>query len=147
MCANEVAKRDVNHITVLLGTGNDSDKEVLRLVLDPITKRLLVSNESSGSIASTPYIYNKTLTSANTEYSQALPDGTRKFRIFAMDTNKRYPHGDVLKVCFTSGGSGTTFFPIPAGSYWEQNDVSLTSKTLYFRSPTGSAKVIIMAFT
>lgn len=39
---NQVAKRDVNRITVLLGTGSDSDAEVLRLILDPTTKRLLV---------------------------------------------------------------------------------------------------------
>ena len=40
--ANQVAKRDANRVTVLIGTGNDSDAEVLRLLVDPTTKRLLV---------------------------------------------------------------------------------------------------------
>ena len=40
--ADEVAKRDNNRVTTLLGVGNDASAEVLRLLLDPTTKRLLM---------------------------------------------------------------------------------------------------------
>ena len=42
--SDEVAKRDANRVPVGLGTGNDADGEVLRLLVDPATKRLLVES-------------------------------------------------------------------------------------------------------
>ncbi len=92
-------------------------------------------------------IYNVVLTNADQEYSQALPAGTKKYKIYAMDSVKRYPHGDTLKYTNVSGASGTTFIPIPPMGYDLVENVNLTGTTLYFQSPTGSAVVIIVCWT
>jgi len=39
---SEVAQRDLNRITVLLGVGDDADLEIIQIRVDPTTKRLLV---------------------------------------------------------------------------------------------------------
>lgn len=39
---DEVSKRDLNRITVLLGVGDDADLEIIQLRVDPTSKRLLV---------------------------------------------------------------------------------------------------------
>jgi len=101
----------------------------------------------SGSGATTPTIYNIALTSANTEYSQNLPANTKKFRIYAVDSTKRYPHSDALKVCFIENQSNTTFIPIPASGFYQEEDINLTGKTIFFQSPTGSGNVIIVAWS
>ena len=95
----------------------------------------------------TPHIYNVTLTTKDTEYSQLLPNGTKKFRMWAVNSGRTAVHGAVLKTCFTSGKSGNIFIPIPAGNYHEEKNLNLRGKTLYFQSPTGSAVVIIIAWT
>lgn len=46
--ANEILKRDQNHITVLAGVTNDADQDVTMLRVDPITKRLLVAATGGG---------------------------------------------------------------------------------------------------
>lgn len=47
--ANEIIKRDQNHVTVLAGVTDDSNQDVTMLRIDPVTKRLLVSATGSGS--------------------------------------------------------------------------------------------------
>lgn len=70
--ANEILKRDENHITVLGGVTNDSDQDVIMLRVDPITKRLLVSatGGSGGYTIETPTGavdgVNTTFTATNT---------------------------------------------------------------------------------
>jgi len=48
--ADEVLKRDENHVTVLAGVTDDSNEEIKMLRVDPITKRLLVSASSGQDI-------------------------------------------------------------------------------------------------
>lgn len=99
----------------------------------------------------TPTIYNVALTTADTQYSQALPTGTRKFRIYAVNSTKIKPHSAVLRYSYTSLGdgdwSGETYISIPAGNYDEDSGLDLSGKTLYFSSPTGSGIVIIKVWT
>ena len=85
-----------------------------------------------------PTIYNKTLTDVDTEYSQALPSDTVKFEV-------RCRTAAAVKLAFTSSESGTTYFTIPAGaSYWE--DEVQTNKTLYFQSATAGVVLEIKAW-
>jgi len=58
--------------------------------------------------APVPYIYNVTMTDADTEYSQALPAQTKKFLVKCRGSY-------AIKVCFTAEASGTTFVTVPAG--------------------------------
>lgn len=45
---DEILKRDQNHVTVLAGVTDDSDKDITMLRVDPITKRLLVQATGGG---------------------------------------------------------------------------------------------------
>lgn len=95
----------------------------------------------------TPTIYNVVFTTVNTEYSQKLPDNTKRFRIYAVNAAKTGVHGAVLKVAFAEGASSTTFIPIPAGGFYQEESVDAESLTLYFQSPTGGGYAIIVAWT
>jgi len=78
-----------------------------------------------------PQALNLTLTSANTEYSQALPVGTRKFLLKARGV------GSSLKFAFATGTSGTTYVSIPAGSGGLWVDCGgAYGVTVYVQSPT-----------
>jgi hypothetical protein len=86
----------------------------------------------------TPTIYNKTCTSANTEYSQTLPEKTKKFTLKA--------RGGTVKVCFTSGQSGTTYIELTDGQSWSEDNIEFTG-TVYYQSPTAGTILEIVAWT
>ena len=92
-------------------------------------------------MASTPILYTKTCASANTEYSQALPAGTKKFMVKCRDTTS------IIRLAFVTGKVATPTDPyltIQAGaSYWE-DFVKLAAVTLYVASPTAGAIVEIV---
>lgn len=81
-----------------------------------------------------PNIYNLTLTNANTEYSRALSSFSRKFMMQCRTLAD-------LRVSFTSGESGTTYFTIPAGSSFNDNGIFSGVLTVYVQSP--SAGVVV----
>lgn len=93
-------------------------------------------------------IFEVNLVSANVEYSQAFPRNTKNYRIYAMDSNKQYPHNDVLRLGFGVGGSasGAVHIPLPPAGYHEEFGLDLTNETIYFQSPTANAKVIIISW-
>ncbi len=145
--ADDHLKKDPNFVNTIGAIDNTSDKEVVNLVADSITKRLLV--DSSNSRATTLTVYNIAINKADTEQSQALPAGTLKFKIYAVDGNKRYSHGDTLKYSNLSGGSTATPIVIPPMGYEIVDDVNLTDVTLYFQSPTATSSpvVVLMCWT
>lgn len=51
--SNEVLKRDQNYVTVGAGVSDDSDKDILMLRVDPITKYLLVEITTDSEISTT----------------------------------------------------------------------------------------------
>lgn len=51
--ANEILKRDENHITVGAGVSPDSDLDISMLRVDPVTKYLLVNITDTGASAGT----------------------------------------------------------------------------------------------
>lgn len=86
-----------------------------------------------------PYVYNVTMTDADTEYSQAMPSQVKKFCI---KCRGEYD----MKLCFTAEGSGTTYITIPSGQcYWDDmiRDASLT---LYFQCATAAQVAEITAW-
>lgn len=94
--------------------------------------------EAVVEVATGPTLYNVDCTLAATEYSQALPGGTRKFTIKA--------RGGDLKVCFTNGQSGATYILLTDGQSLSEDNLSLTGKTIYFQSPTAGADAEILAW-
>lgn len=89
--------------------------------------------------ATAPAIYNVTMTSADTEYSQAMPANCKKFCI---KCRGEYD----IKLAFTENESGTTYITIPSGQcYWDDliRDASLT---LYFQCATAGQVAEITAW-
>lgn len=82
-----------------------------------------------------PTIYNVALTSADTEYSQALPAGTTRFEVRLRDSA-------TFRLAFVTGKVATPTEPyltIPAdGKYGEIGLDARRSYTLYLASPVGS---------
>ena len=73
-------------------------------------------------------LYNKTMTLADTEYSQTLPYGTVKFMV---QNRGQYD----TKLSFSVGESATSYITIKAGMVYYE-DIVETSKTLYYQCPT-----------
>ena len=96
-------------------------------------------SEAVVETAQTPALYNVTLSSANTEYSQALPSGCKKFLV--------KPRGGSLKINFTGNLTTDPYINLEDGQAWNEDNVSLTGKTLRFESPTAGTVVEILAWT
>ena len=78
----------------------------------------------------TPTKYALSLTSANTEYSQALPTNTKKFRIHLRDFSE-------FRLAYVTGKVATPTDPyetVPAGSEKYEDGLNIASLTLYFAS-------------
>jgi len=101
--------------------------------INPATEDTLAKLFATG----TPTLYNETMTDANTEYSQALPAGTKKVFVQCRD-------GTAFRLAFVTGKVATPTEPyltIPANASYELADVHLTGVTLYFACDS-AAKVI-----
>jgi len=84
--------------------------------------------------ATTPVIYNVTITTLDTEYSQALPANTKKFRIHLQDFA-------TFRLAYVTGKVATPSAPyetIPANSEKYEDGLSLAALTLYFASPVST---------
>jgi len=97
----------------------------------------------------TPVISNTLLAVADTEYSVILSKGTKKFKIYAVDSTRVLPHSAVLRYSYTSLGNGSwaakTCVPIPRGNYNQEEGLNLKEPTtIYFSSPTGGNAVVII---
>lgn len=88
--------------------------------------------------ASSPTIYNVSVTLANTEYSQALSANTKAFTIKVRGTGS-------IKLAFTSGQSGTNYLTIHGGSTYSAGSIDY-SGSLYFQSPKAAQLVEIVAW-
>lgn len=93
--------------------------------------------------ADTPHIYNVTLTDADTEYSQALPNYTKKITI-------QERGGNLFRLSFTKGKVAAPTEPyVTVGEdqpYWEDH-LYLTGVTVYLADPTGGRVIEIIAWT
>ena len=121
-------------------SGKPSHKVVVR-EYDPSTGDYIDVIESNPSTAIT--IYNTSITDADTEYSQLLPDSTKQFFI------KLRSQAASLRLSFTSGqaGSGGTHVVIPANGFLSPDNLNFSSITLYFESPTAAQVAEIIAYT
>ena len=90
-----------------------------------------VDNETSQIVeeVGAPTIYNVAVTLNNTEYSQALPDKTRKVKIKMRGINAD------LKIAWASGESGTIYVNVPRGMVWVEDGLKLATPTsIYFQT-------------
>jgi hypothetical protein len=96
---------------------------------------------SASAGATTPTIFNLVVPAANTEVSQALPTDTRKFLIKVRDDL-----GAKMQLAFGSGQSGTTFITVGRGAIYVEDNVVLSSVTLYFQLDRAGKTVEILAW-
>jgi hypothetical protein len=87
-------------------------------------------------VADTPVKYAVSMTTANTEYSQALPDGTKRFRIHLRNWS-------AFRLAYVTGKVATPTDPyesIPANSEKYEDGLKTTtgSLILFFASPSAS---------
>jgi len=87
-----------------------------------------------------PTTANVAMTSANTEYSYELPEGTTEFWMRLRDPG--YP----AKVAMVEGDSGTTYFTISQGETHKETDIKSSKVTLYFQSTQASMDMEIISF-
>jgi len=95
-------------------------------------------------MATTPAQYAVTLTNANTEYSQALPAGTKKFNVKCRDTTS------IVRLAFVTGKVAAPTDPyatLQANQPYNEDQVKLAAQTIYLASPVAGAIVEIMAWT
>ena len=95
---------------------------------------------SMEKIIARPTIANVDITLANTEYSYTLPVGTTRFEI------KLRNIGIPLKICFVSGGSGTTYKNLPAGQSYREDNIKRGPNILYFQAATANQVAEIISW-
>ena len=95
------------------------------------------------SIAETPTVYNISMTNANTEYSQSLPTGTKKF---TLQCRGNYD----IRFAFTSGKVATPTAPyatIKAGMNYYEDNLNLSNKTIYVACGTAGQVAELIVWT
>lgn len=81
----------------------------------------------------TPSILNVALTAADTEYSQALPNGTKRFAVSVMDGIAT----DNLRFAYATGKVATPTAPymkMPQNIEYVEENVNLDTVTIYLAS-------------
>jgi len=87
-------------------------------------------------------IYNKTLTSANTEYSQALPIRTTSFTI---QCRTAYD----MTIAFVSGEADSKYITIKSGASYTESNLDIPEDgqiTIYMESAQAAVVAEIMAW-
>ena len=88
-------------------------------------------------------IYNKTLTSAATEYSQALPVRATSFTIQCRTAFD-------MTIAFAVGDADTTYMTIKSGASYTENNLDIpegAAITIYMESAEAGVVAEIMAWT
>jgi hypothetical protein len=95
------------------------------------------------SDATTPNEYYITLTTADTEYSQALPANTKK--IFFKCREAR-----ATRYAFTTGKVATPtdpYFTMSASEYYDEDGLNLTGKTVYFAADVNNTHMELLVWS
>ena len=131
------ANFDIHPITKHLGVAVDESV----LPTDAATQTTLAAILAAQvNPAATPVVYNVTMTTAATEYNQALPSSTKKFLIKCRTLYD-------VKLCFTSGQSGTTYITVPAGMSYYEDLIQPATLTLYVQCATAAQVAEIVAWS
>ncbi len=97
----------------------------------------VTESSPTAHLATTSNTYNETMTLADTQYSQALPAGTKKFIVKTRD-------GTAFRIAFVTGKVAAPTEPyttIDANVAWNEDGLNLTGITMYFAC--GSAGKIV----
>ena len=86
---------------------------------------------------STPTIYNVTMTLANTEYSQAIPSGTKSITVQCRGLYD-------VKVAWVTAASA--YLTIKSGFNYGEDRFNMTGATLYFQCGTAAQLLEIICY-
>ena len=90
----------------------------------------------------TPTVYNVPMDVANTEYSQALPTGTKKFTIKLRDST-------AFRLAYETGkvySPASKYLVINDGFGYSEENIEVTALTLYFASAVNTKIAEIVAW-
>ena len=124
-------------VTVDTVTNPVAQKNVAGAQINPSTEDTVAK-----LVATTPTKYALALTLADTEYSQALPANTKKFRIHLRDFA-------TFRLAYVTGkvaGSVDPYETIPAGSEKYEDGLNLAALTVYLASPVAAKTAEIEAW-
>jgi hypothetical protein len=91
-------------------------------------------------LATNPTIYNLSMPTANNEYSQVLNNSTKRLMIRMRTKGK-------CRVAFVSGDTAILYFTIEAGAVYSDDNLDLSTTTVYLRSDVGSQIAEILEWT
>lgn len=94
----------------------------------------------SQAVAQTPVLANIAVPVADTELAHTLQANLKKILIKARGSSK-------VQFCFTSGESGSKFVTIPAGCSYLEDNLNISSGTLYFQLNRAGDVVEILEWT
>lgn len=102
------------------------------------TGAIFPAQSSEQLLVKVPTVANVSASIANTEYSYAVPSGTKRFLIQSRKSG-------ILKVYFSSGSS--TFITVSPGAAYSEINLNPTSNiTLYFMSSASSDTVEVLSW-
>ena len=87
-----------------------------------------------------PTIYNINVLLADTEVSQLLSDGTKQLAIRCRGSAR-------TQFAFVSGDSSISFITVPQGTTYFNDNLDLTSKTIYLQCNKASQIVEVLEWT
>ena len=95
-------------------------------------------------VVSSPTIYNVTLTTADTEYSQAMPANCRRFEFQCRTEHE-------IRFAFVTGkvaGSTAPYATLKAGDYYESGAINqgASPSTLHFASATAGVVIEVLTW-
>lgn len=96
------------------------------------------------SEAGTPTIYNVVMTLADTEYSQALPAGTKRFMLQMRENDAAY------RVAFVTGKVAAPtepYYTVQSAREYYEEGLNLTGTTIYFGCGSAGKNIEIVAWT
>ena len=125
------------------GMANGDDLQIIVDLGGDTANPIYVDMAGGEGAATTPTEYEITMTSADTQYSQALPANTKKFSIQCTDSIE-------TRISVVDGKVATPTMPyetLYAGqTYWDDG-VYLSSKTIYAACGSAGKKMFVRAWT
>lgn len=131
---------------VTLGAKADAKStatDATAITLMQVAKQISASSQLNVQVATTPAIYNVTMTNADTEYSQALPANTKKFIIQTRD-------GTEFRLAYVTGKVATPtapWFTVRMNGTYSEDNLTCAAQTLYFGCGDAAKIIEIIAWS
>ena len=90
--------------------------------------------------AATPTIYNISMPTAGSEYSQPLSNGTKKILVRARVRSQ-------IRLAFSSGGTSTFWITLEPGVVYYEENLDLNGVTIYLQSTAASQVTEILEWS